>query len=246
VTRRTPLAAFRLGFPAVLALVGVLLAGCPEDHPITPGDGAVTGDSPSLTTVDTDMDWVCDNTELLRETRLDDPDTDGDGYSDFVEIANGYDPLLPSSPPREEILLMRETATATLQEPIEQVVFGEGQSFQGGLEAYMARDLTGATAATYFQRTTAVVANPPENVADIIEDEARFLNVIGRTLLVFEVHFAFGSELPRGCNRAYPMRYTVKRDDGTFVGSRRLLLVVLPEGSSIEAGNWCMPAGGCL
>jgi hypothetical protein len=248
VTRRTPATASRLGFSLALALVAALLGGCPEDHvPVNP-DGAPPGDGTIiLPGTDRDMDWACDNTELLRDTSTDSQDTDNDTFSDFAEIAYAYDPLLPASPPRDAIVLLRESPDASVQVTIEQIINAEGESFQGGVESLMARDLAGLTSAAFFRGTSALVANPPENVSAVIEDEARFLNVRGRTLLVFEARFAFGDQTPRSCIRGYPFRYTIKREDGRFVGSRRLLLVILPnDGTDVNAANWCMPAGGCV
>ncbi len=45
---------------------------------------------------DRDQDGLSDKEEYLYRTDPDNPDTDGDGYNDGVEVAAGYDPLKPS------------------------------------------------------------------------------------------------------------------------------------------------------
>lgn len=225
-----------------------MLAGCPEDHPPGgPTDGSIMVMDGGDPLSDLDMDWVCDDTETLRGTNLTNADTDGDQFSDFAELAYGWDATLPSDPPRDWVIYLRESPEASVQYPIEVVVRGSGESYQGALETYLARDLAGVTADAFFDGVYAVVANPPENVSEIRPDEARFVNVVGRTLLVFELRFAYGTvDPPRSCIRGYPMRFTVKRQDGAIVSSRRLMLVIVPVGMDLEADNWCMPAGTCL
>ncbi len=74
------------------------------NNPDTDGDGYSdwielnNGYSPlapnkKLTENDFDNDGLSDKDELLFHTEIDNPDTDGDGYSDGTEIKNGYDPL---------------------------------------------------------------------------------------------------------------------------------------------------------
>jgi len=43
--------------------------------------------------LDSDQDGLPDYIEKVLRTDLNNPDTDGDGYSDFEEVKNGYDPL---------------------------------------------------------------------------------------------------------------------------------------------------------
>ncbi|MFC1632527.1 hypothetical protein ACFL1U_00075 [Patescibacteria group bacterium] len=58
----------------------------------------VPGDTtPATTGVDSDGDGVFDDAERdIHKTDPFNPDTDGDGFSDGTEIANGFDPLVPS------------------------------------------------------------------------------------------------------------------------------------------------------
>lgn len=43
--------------------------------------------------IDTDKDGLIDSQELQFKTDINNPDSDGDGFVDGLEIANGYDPL---------------------------------------------------------------------------------------------------------------------------------------------------------
>ena len=43
---------------------------------------------------DSDKDGLSDNLEDYYDTDVNNPDTDGDGYTDGQEIENGYDPLI--------------------------------------------------------------------------------------------------------------------------------------------------------
>ncbi len=44
---------------------------------------------------DSDEDGLSDDMEILYKTDKNNPDTDGDGYTDGEEVKNGYDPALP-------------------------------------------------------------------------------------------------------------------------------------------------------
>jgi hypothetical protein len=46
--------------------------------------------------IDSDNDGLSDNVENILNTSFNNPDSDGDGYTDFEEIKNGYDPLKKS------------------------------------------------------------------------------------------------------------------------------------------------------
>lgn len=65
-------------------------------HPITTEDWnimqAITY-SGATRGIDTDGDLLTDEREVELGTDLNNPDTDGDGYLDGIEVANGYDPL---------------------------------------------------------------------------------------------------------------------------------------------------------
>lgn len=54
---------------------------------------------------DADMDELSDNLEVAIGTNKNNPDTDGDGYSDGDEIKNNFDPLKPGSQIKQDDLL---------------------------------------------------------------------------------------------------------------------------------------------
>ena len=60
------------------------------------------GGKASLLTVDSDKDHLNDGWELLLQTDLYDPDTDGDRFLDGTEVAAGYDPTVAGKVKREK------------------------------------------------------------------------------------------------------------------------------------------------
>ncbi|MCK5080590.1 MAG: hypothetical protein KAQ63_00360 [Candidatus Moranbacteria bacterium] len=56
---------------------------------------------------DRDQDGLGDEEEYMYGTDVDNPDTDGDGYRDGVEVESGYDPLIPA--PGDKIFFKNET-----------------------------------------------------------------------------------------------------------------------------------------
>ena len=93
-------------------------------NPDTDGDGFSDGEeiqnhySPhfpgkTLSQSDYDGDGLSDWLELLFHTSLNNPDTDSDGYLDFEEINNGYNPLL-GRPVKLERKILIDTNNQTL------------------------------------------------------------------------------------------------------------------------------------
>lgn len=188
------------------------------------------------------MDGLCNDTEFARHTDPFDGDTDADGYSDWVEVVFGYDPLRPAEPDRDIVSVLRESPGAETAVPTSIVVRGRGEDYTGAFEGLYARDPLGTTASDFYAGSVALYANPEDNVALLEPDAERFRAVVGTTELFFEVRFEYGEDdLVRRCLRAYPWRYTVKRSDGRLVSSARKLLVVVPEGETITGGEWCVP-----
>lgn len=220
---------------ASFALVSLALA-CGDST--TPPPGMRDGD---VDTTDRDGDGLCNETEGARMTNPDVVDTDGDGWSDLWEILAATDPLDATRPDRAFVATLRENAVADLVVPVEIEVSAAGEDYSGAFEAEAIQDPLGQTAASYFLDAIATFAAPNDNVAFVDTDGEAFRAVVGRTLLGFELRFDFAGERAP-CARAYPFRYTVKRSDGILVASRRILLVVLPEGGSLGVTPWCVPA----
>jgi hypothetical protein len=61
--------------------------------------------------IDSDQDGLSDQEEKIYGTNSHNPDTDGDGYSDGVEVRAGYDPLKPA--PGDKIIPENKTGQAT-------------------------------------------------------------------------------------------------------------------------------------
>lgn len=234
---------------SAIAASASLLLGCPEvtDPPPSPNPDAQTeGDAGGVERIDTDGDGLCDDTELAWGTLVEEADSDGDGFNDRIERDLGFFPLLPDSPDRESLLFLTENEASSVQLSVVRTVRGLGESYLGGFTSLPTSDRLGVTARSFLQAAVAVGAMPDENVAEVVAEEQRFTGVVGRTQLFFEVRFGFGDELPRGCGRVFPFRYTVKRDDGTTFLNRRYLIVVTPRSQRLENIEWCVAEGGCI
>jgi len=212
-----------------------MLAGCPQSSTTTL-DASATD---TQATMDSDHDGVCDGTEAQHGTNPLSWDSDGDGLPDFYEIRFNYDPLSPASPERDRLLFLRQSSSEMIQLSIEQTVRGQGDNYAGAFEALPAfRD---TRADTFFTDAVALSAIPIENVAVIETDAERFLDVVGRTVLIFEVRFAFGDAPLSECTEAYPFRYQIRTEQGSILNAPRYLLIV-PAGTSWEDSPWCVPA----
>lgn len=236
----------RLLTPTALALA-LALVGCSDTvGPPPPRDlGPGVLDGSGGTPEDLDGDGLCNVTEMAEGTDPLNPDSDGDGFPDRAERTFGYDALNRAIPDREGVHLLRETPESTLQVAFEQIV-SAGDEYGGAFDAVEVFDLADQDAATFYRSSVATFAEPPDNVAELDETGQTFRGVVGRTLLGFEVRFAFEDALPRGCIRGYPFVYTVKRADGVRVAIFRDLLLVLPVGATLETGGWCSYEGGCI
>jgi len=62
---------------------------------------------------DRDQDGLTDEEEYMYGTDINNPDSDGDGYRDGVEVESGYDPLKPA--PGDKILIQNNQTSEVLQ-----------------------------------------------------------------------------------------------------------------------------------
>lgn len=219
------------------ALLGFLLSGCPQGPPRVPsGDG---GDPYDFR--DTDGDGLCNSTEISWGTDPNTADTDGDGLPDRVEVELGYEPTRTDSPGSDLLVRVAEVAGMT-RVPIAHVVRGDGESFAGSFQTLPVSDPEGLDASSFYAGSLAFGAEPRDNVFQIVPEDELFAGVIGQTQLVFEAFFEVRpNPPPRGCSRAYPWRYNIKREDGTLLLARRYVLIVEAQGA-----DFCRPAGVCL
>jgi hypothetical protein len=226
--------------------VALLLAACPGST--TGGDaggddGMVTPDG-SDDLADPDGDGLCNATEGFRGTDPMNPDSDGDGFSDFVEVAFNYNPMIAAIPNDDEVFELLEEPGALVRVPTAIVIRGSGEDYVGGFESLEARDAFGLLADDYWAGSVALFANPTENTAVVEPDAERFRGVVGTTELNFETTFTFeGGDRFEPCMRAYPFRYQVKRSDGAVLAFEQYLLVVVPP---VNTGEWCRPAEPCI
>lgn len=222
----------------MLAALAIGSAGCPRTTAPPPWDAGPGLDAQDPSRIDSDEDGLCDPQEVSRGLRVDDPDTDRDGYSDLAEVSLGFDPLLPASPDRETIVFVREAAEGNGRVTITVAVNGTGETYAGSFQAIDQIFPDGIDASDFYAGSGPVGAEPMANVFRLDEGTQSFVGVRGRTLLVYDVRLAFtGAAL--GCMRAYPFQYVVKREDGRVVAARRFTLVVVPDGMRPGEGTWC-------
>lgn len=221
--------------------IGLLLClGC------APGPGAPPepdgGSAPPPGDTDLDGDGLCDELEPGRGVDPTRADTDGDGYPDGVELLGGLDPSDAMSPSAFEIVTLAESAGAAATYPLSARVDGRGDSFAGAFESSASWDARDEQASTFFVAGGAVAATPSAGASRVDVGAQRFEGVFGRVELGFEVRFGFMSVVPRGCRRAHPFRYVVKRSDGAIVTANYAMLVVDP---AVGTRAWCALPGPC-
>lgn len=222
----------------LVSVIAFLLPGCPRSDRGSLGVDGALPDATSAPRRDTDGDGLCDGQEETRGLRVDDPDTDADGFSDLMEVSLSYDAFLPTSPNRETIVVMEETAAGEARVVITASVNGMGETYSGSFQSVEQLFADDRDASDYYESSGPVGAEPMTNVFATEPSTQSFLGVSGRTQLIFEVRLAFRGS-PEGCMRAYPFQYLVKREDGRIVAAQRFTLVVAPPGMSPGAGTWC-------
>lgn len=225
-----------LRFAALLAALAVIGPGCTRYR--SPFDFDAGPDVDGGGGRDTDGDGLCDEQEISRGLRIDDPDTDADGFSDFVEVSLGHNPLSRLSPAPERVVYLRESATGTARVTVSIPVDGTGETFSGSFTPAPELFPDGVDADLYFAGAGPVGAEPMANVFTMDTSAQSFVGVRGRTLLIYEVLLQFAGEA-RGCMRAYPFQYSVKREDGVTVATERFTLVITPGSGRPEDEVWC-------
>lgn len=89
----------------------------------------------SIANIDSDKDGLSDTEEALYGTAVDVADTDGDGYSDGVEVKSGYDPLRPA--PGDK-LTVENTAASVAQTTSSATDLTLTDSFTADFQAFLA------------------------------------------------------------------------------------------------------------
>ncbi|MFN7699290.1 MAG: hypothetical protein ACK5U8_15425 [Deltaproteobacteria bacterium] len=224
----------------VAAALFAVAAGCgnrggPDAHVELP-------DAPA--NLDSDGDGLCDLTELSRGTATENPDTDGDGFSDLVELLVVSDALMVDSPDRDQLVVLPTDRLATSSVSLTYAIRAEGGSFVGGFSARPLPLGDGTSANDHFLRATAVTATPLSSVSQI--DGERFVGVVGRTLLSYQIDFEYRGDALVECMRVYPFGYQVKLEDGNIVGLQSRILLVAPRGMEPGNGVWCEVSASCL
>ena len=237
--RTTDLARMLLRAGCIVGLAVVLVSGLGCNRSRSPWlfDAGPSSDG-GPTQRDTDQDGLCDEHEIARGLRVDDPDTDADGFSDFAEVSAGLDPLSRLSPAADRVIYLRESAEGTARATVTFTVNGAGDTYSGACTPVTPAYSDGVEADAFFAGAGPVGATPMANVYEIDDSTQSFVGVRGQTLLTYEVRFRFEGEA-RECQRAYPFQYTVKRDDGAIVSWQRFTLVITPARGSVDAVAWC-------
>jgi hypothetical protein len=215
-----------------------LLTGC-GDRPL---DLAPGGDPGTGLPLDSDGDGLCDVTEAEVATRPDQIDSDADGLPDLVEVIFGYDPRDADDPVGSHVGVLEGAPGASAELSVRITVDGTGDSHGGAFEAQASLDAEDRTAADFLQASTAVSADPPDNVRRIERDNERFAAVLGETRLSFALQFAYPQADPVGCSQAYPFRYVVKADSGPSIAAQYYLLIVVPPDSAGGPESFCIPS----
>jgi hypothetical protein len=206
------------------------------------GDGGTTSPVPGAMQKDTDLDGLCDRTERQFGTDPSRLDSDSDGLPDLIEIGNGFDATDQHSPAEDQVAGLIGAPGAILEFPVRVTVEGDGQALSGYFEVVPSIYADGKSAQDFFRGTMATDADPVDGVRHIEHGAARFAGVLGRTRLSFSLRFEYPADgEPVACARAYPLRYSLKSDDGESYAQRLFLLEVLPDSDPGTNSDFCLP-----
>lgn len=227
-------------FALALLYLQLTAAGCQRARVI---EGEPDAGAPANPDSDRDQDRLCDDTEATIGTDPDAFDTDADGWPDVVEAIANTDPQDPSSPRADEVVYLQPGGVVDFS--LAATVIGNGDGASGEFRAHNAFDARGRRASDYFQGTSALSADPPDNVRGIDIDAGRFQTVSGRTRLRFRLQFAGTRDENLKCAAALPFEFLVKGDVGGYLDSHSYLLVVTPAPPKLDAQAFCLPVA-CL
>ena len=218
------------------------MAGCPTASPPPPPtlDSSTIQDGPSgSASEDPDGDGLCTATERNLGTDPMAADTDGDGWPDGAEWQASSDPTDATEPDPAFVDALTEGAGAPLYISVLVETRARGHDLTGGIEDTALFE-DGRRASQWLAALRAAAAYPSYRVAWIDEENATYRGVEGRVLVAFELSFQVPAEAARGCARAYPYWFVLKRNDGVrWIVQRRWLRVAAPQGTGATEA-WCL------
>lgn len=191
---------------------------------------------------DQDEDGLCDGTERELGSRLDEPDSDGDGVPDLVELIYGFGANDPTSPADEQLVRLEARPGAEARLTVRFTVDGKGGDYIGYFEDIASPYDDGSSAGWYLESSQAISSEPPEAARVVEGAKQRFRAVLGPARLELELLFRAGDEVdPETCARAYPFRYGM-REDGAGRIDERLLLLIVASTDADQPEDYCQPA----
>ncbi len=219
-----------------LALGVIVACGQADTPPDTmPFDG-------SHGLMDSDSDWLCDDTERQIGSDPNLLDSDDDRVPDGIELQYGFNPLDDADPGLSRIVFLEAQPGSQSALDLHVLVDGAGEAFSGELSAWPALDSVWATAEHYFAGAIATSADPPDHVFGFPDNGDRIGSIVGETRVGFRVRFAFNDNATATCAQAVTFSYALKRQDGARFGDQTYVLITTPDAETIA---WC-PARSCL
>jgi hypothetical protein len=222
-------------------------SGYAPDSDAAVGDAAISGRAGARSDPndDRDHDGVCNGTELALQSDPDRPDTDQDGLPDFTEAFVNFSPTDPAIPAPDQVTYLSSASNEPIDFQVRMTVVGSGLGYTGEFRQLDAPDPRGLSAKDFYLGAEAVGAEPVDNVRGVQAESERFDSVLGKTRVLFTLHFAVGAMKAPGCAIGYPFEYRLKDDNGRYSAARDYLLVVTPDLKTSGEHTFCVPAS-CL